>query len=100
MICKGLFKSLLCVSSFVLFAVGAFLIGAGIYVFIQMNQEGWAEYLDYYPYLSTVVEVFMMSKILCVFCFDICTPWGKGGVKEGSANFKTWKREPLISKLP
>ena len=36
MICGGLFKTLLCVSSFVLFFVGALLIGAGIYQFKEV----------------------------------------------------------------
>ena len=37
MICEGLFKTLLWVANFVLFAAGALLIGAGIYVYFDMH---------------------------------------------------------------
>ena len=35
------------------------------------------------------------SKVLCLFCFEICTPEGRGGEKGGSSNFKTKTTEPL-----
>ena len=38
MICSSLFKTLLWVANFVIFAAGMFLIGAGIYVYKEMNQ--------------------------------------------------------------
>ena len=33
-----------------------------------------------------------------MFCFEICIPEGRGGEKEGSANFKTKCTEPLTKK--
>ena len=35
------------------------------------------------------VEVFRMSKVLCLFCFQISSLEGRGGEKGGRANFKT-----------
>ena len=37
MMCEGILKTLLWVANFVLFAAGALLLGAGIYVYTQMN---------------------------------------------------------------
>ena len=45
----------------------------------------------------TGVEVFMMSKVLCLICFEIYTPEGKGGENGGSANLKTKHTESLTS---
>ena len=39
MICGSLFKTLLWITNFVLFAAGAFLIGAGIYVYSEMKAK-------------------------------------------------------------
>ena len=36
-----------------------------------------------------------MSKVLCLFCFEICPPEGRGGEKGGSVNFKTKQTESL-----
>ena len=41
------------------------------------------------------VELFIGSKVLFQFCFEIFTPEGRGGGKGGSANFKTKRTEPL-----
>ena len=35
-----------------------------------------------------------------MFCFEICTPEGRGGDKGGSANFKTKHTEPLTQEMP
>ena len=40
------------------------------------------------------IEVFMMSKVLCLICFEICS--SRGGEKGGNSNLKTKHREPLI----
>ena len=52
----------------------------------------------------TEVESFIGSKVECMFCFEICTPEGRGGEKVGSANFqKTQNQEitpPLYSLRP
>ena len=37
------------------------------------------------PSLFTGVELILRSKL---FCFEICTPEGRGGEKGGNANFK------------
>ena len=42
----------------------------------------------------------MMSKVQCLFCFENCTPEGRGGGKGGSANFKTRQTEPFILEYP
>ena len=33
-------------------------------------------------------KLFIVSIVLCMFCFEICTPGGRGGDKGGNANFK------------
>ena len=37
---------------------------------------------------NTGVMLFIGLKVLCMFCFEICTK-ERGGEKGGSANFKT-----------
>ena len=39
MVCGSMFKTLLWITNFVLFAAGAFLIGAGIYVWLEMKAK-------------------------------------------------------------
>ena len=48
---------------------------------------------------TTGVWLFIGSKVLCVFCFEICTPEVRGGEKGGSANFKTKRTEPFIQEI-
>ena len=36
----------------------------------------------------TGIEVFIGSKVQCLFCFETCTTEGRGGEKGGSANFQ------------
>ena len=38
----------------------------------------------------------LVWKVLWLFCFEICTPEGRGGEKGGSANFETKHTEPFI----
>ena len=38
-------------------------------------------------YKRTGDKLFIGSKVLCEFSFEICTPEGRGGEKGGSANF-------------
>ena len=47
----------------------------------------------------TEVEVFIQSKVQCVYCFENCSTEGRGGEKGGSANSKTKHIEPLTSEL-
>ena len=49
---------------------------------------------------TTRVKLFIGSKVLFVFCSEICTPKGRGGEKGGSANFKTKHTEPLTQVIP
>ena len=49
---------------------------------------------------STGVELFIGSKVLCMFCFENCIPEGKGGEKGGNVNFKIKRTEPLTQELP
>ena len=35
-----------------------------------------------------------------MFCFEICTPEGRGGEKGGNANFKTKHTEPWTQEIP
>ena len=51
-------------------------------------------------YMYTGVKLFLRSKVQCLFCFEICTAKGRGGVKGGSANFKTKHTEPLTQEIP
>ena len=46
----------------------------------------------------TGVKLFIGSKVLCVFCFETCTPEGRGGEEGGSANFETKDTEQKVSK--
>ena len=39
----------------------------------------------------------MMSKVQCLFCSEKSTTEGRGGEKEGSANFQKESTEPLTS---
>ena len=48
----------------------------------------------------TGVKLFIGSKVLYVFCSEICTPQERGGEKGGSANFKTNHTEPLTQVIP
>ena len=45
------------------------------------------------------VEIFIGSKIQCMFWFYICNAEGIGGVKGGNANFKTKHTEPLTQEI-
>ena len=38
--------------------------------------------------LHTGVKTFLMNKVKCVFCFEICTPEGRGGDKGENDTFK------------
>ena len=49
---------------------------------------------------TTGVKLFLGSKVLCMFCFEICTPEGRGGEKGGSTNFKTKHTEPFTQEIP
>ena len=40
------------------------------------------------------------SKVLWVFCFEICTAEGREGEKGGNANFTTKHKEPLAKEIP
>ena len=55
-------------------------------------------------YLSiplTGVKLFIGSKDQCMFCFEICTPEGRGGEKGGRANFKIKQyTDPLTQEIP
>ena len=44
-------------------------------------------------------QLFMMSKVQCLFCSKYCTTEGRGGEKGGSANTKAKHTEPLTSEL-
>ena len=35
-----------------------------------------------------------------MFCFEICTPEGRGGERGGNANFKSKHTEPLVQEIP
>ena len=48
------------------------------------------------PSSCTGVKLFIGSKVPWLFCFEICTPEGRGGEKGGSANFETKHTEPFI----
>ena len=48
----------------------------------------------------TGVELIIGSKVLCMLCFEICTPEGRGGEKGGSVNFKAKHTEPLTQEIP
>ena len=48
----------------------------------------------------TGVKLIIGSKVPCLFCFEICTPVGRGKEKGGSANFKTKHTEPLTQEMP
>ena len=37
----------------------------------------------------TGLKLFIGSKVLCMFCVEICTPEGRGGEKDRNANVKT-----------
>ena len=37
----------------------------------------------------TGIKLFIVSKIPCLFCFEICIPEGRGSEKGGNANVKT-----------
>ena len=43
---------------------------------------------------------FIGSKVMCVFCFVICTPEGRGGEQGGRTNFKTKHTKPLTQEIP
>ena len=47
----------------------------------------------------TGVTLFIGSKVLCLFCFEICSPEGSGGEKGRGANFKTTYTEPLAQEI-
>ena len=49
--------------------------------------------------LFTPVKYILVWKVLCLFCFEICTTEGRGGEKGGSANFKTKHTEHLTQGL-
>ena len=44
----------------------------------------------------TPVKNILVWKVLCLFCFEICTPEGRGGEEGGIANFKSKHTEPFI----
>ena len=46
------------------------------------------------------LKSFIGSKDQCVFCFEICTPEGRGGEKRESAKFKMNHTEPLTQEIP
>ena len=37
--------------------------------------------------------------VQCMFCFETCSPEGRGGGKGGNANFKTKHTDPLTSEI-
>ena len=43
---------------------------------------------------NTGGQVFIMSKVQCMFCLETCTTEGGGGEKGGSANFRTKHTDP------
>ena len=45
------------------------------------------------------VRLIIGSKVLCMFCSEICTPVGRGGEKGGNVNLKTMHTEPLTQEI-
>jgi len=83
MICEGLFKTLLWVANFVLFAAGALLIGAGIYVYFDMHD--YLKFLDE-RYANGAVILVVGGVILFVLGFLGCC----GAAKGNSCMLKTF----------
>ena len=52
------------------------------------------------PVFCTGVEVFIGSKVQCLFCVETCSTEGRGGEKGGSANSKIKHTEPLTQEIP
>ena len=48
----------------------------------------------------TGVELFLGTKVLCMFRYEIFTPVGRGGEKGGIAHFKTKHTEPFTQEIP
>ena len=46
------------------------------------------------------MKLLIGSKVLFLFCLEICTPEGRGGEKRENANFKTNHTEPLTQGVP
>jgi len=83
MICSSLLRTLLWVTNFVLFAAGAFLIGAGIYVYTQMN-----DFLEFFDerYANGAILLGVCGVILFVLGFLGCC----GASKENSCMLYTF----------
>ena len=47
----------------------------------------------------TEVELFIVSSVQCMFCFEICTSERRGREKVGSANFKIKHSEPFAEEI-
>ena len=45
------------------------------------------------------VKLYFGSMVPCKFCFEICSPEGRGGEKGGRENFKTKHTEPLTQEI-
>ena len=45
------------------------------------------------------VQLFIGPEVQCVFCFEICTPQGRGGENGGRANLRIKLTEPLSQEI-
>ena len=61
---------------------------------LDLGELEWRTDVGQSEELYTGVELILGSKVLCLFCFEICTAEGRGGEKGGS-DFKTKHAEPF-----
>ena len=72
------------------------LLAAKKHLFTATNREGQSDTIIV-SVDNTGIKSFIASEAQCMFCFEICTPEGKGGENGGSANLKTKHTESLTS---